>query len=154
MIPESQVPEKNKRILVRFREHLEQEGEAEDVADVCLADVSLYVLDYASECLDGSSIGELNAFDVHCFLADYMIRRMPGCSPESIRRMLTSLCRFAEFLHSSGVIALVDMYEILALCEDPDRYIARLEEYLELLEAKDLLGLQQWSESVLDAFTI
>ncbi len=152
MITEHQVPEESKRILVRFRGYLEKRLAEEQFVDSCMADVSLYLLDYSAECLGGSSVDDINAFDVHCFLADYMIRRIQGCSPQSIRQMLDSLRVLAEFLEACGVIDFTDHDEIVDLCEDSDRYIMRLEEYCELVKAQDMAGLVKWRERVLDAF--
>ena len=154
MISKHQVPEESKKTLVRFREYLEKHPVEEQFVDCCMADISLYVLDYSAECLGGSSIEDINAFDVHCFLADYMIRRVPNCSPQNICQMLDSIRVFIAFLQAVEVVDFTDRDEILDLCEDSSRYIMRLEEYCELVKARDMAGLMKWRESVLDAFGI
>jgi len=154
MITEHQVPEESKEIFVRFRGYLKKHLAEEQLIDSCMADVSLYVLDYSAECLGGSSVESINAFDVYCFLADYMIRRVSGCSPLTVRQMLDSLRLFVEFLEISGIVDCTDCDEILDLCEDLDTYIMRLEEYRELVKAQDTAGLMQWRERVLDAFGV
>ena len=152
MITEHQVSEDNKTLLLQFRQYLTDQYEEEQLVDEYMADVSLYALDYSSECLHGNSVANINVFDVHCFLADYMIRHTASCSADDVSEMLDSLAVFADFLERARVISAVDLEEILALCENPSPYIARLAEYQRLLSAHDVIGLQRWQESVLDAF--
>lgn len=144
-------PEENNRSLLAFRKRLEREVEG-DSLDQRVADVCLYALEFASERLNGSKVSETSAFDVHCFLADYVISHVPDCSPEAIKRIADSLCAFMEFLTELGRISLIDLEEIFALCDDPEPYIARLQEYKKLLAAQDLIGLQRWRAQVLDPF--
>lgn len=154
MITDGQVPEKNKRLLVAFRSHLEELGQDEPLIDIQMSDVSLYVLDYTSECLNGSCVPSMNAFDVYCFLADYVIRKVHNCSTEVILSILGSLSAFVEYLAQISIIDDVDLYEILALCDDPGPYVLRCEEYRQLVRENDSLGLQRWRESILDSFTV
>ena len=146
------VPEGNKLALLEFRRYLEARHTDDALIDAHMADVSLYVLDYTAECLYGSDIAEMNAFDVYCFLADYAICHQPDCCEETIARVLESLSGFASFLEDQGIIDVEDMYEILRLCQDPKPYLGRWHEYRRLLAARDSAGLKRWRDSVLDSF--
>ena len=154
MIRENPVPEANKRILLDFCCYLAEQEEQEHLIDSQMNDVSLYVMDYTSECLNGSCLPDINAFDVYCFLADYVIRQVPDCTPDNVLRILGSLARFVIYLAHAGLIEHVDLYEILSLCKDPNPYLLRCEEYRHLVRANDAAGLQRWRASVLDYFGI
>ena len=154
MITDGQVPEKNKRLLIEFRNYLHELETDEPFIDIQMNDVSLYLLDYTSECLNGSCVPSMNAFDVYCFLADYVIRKVSNCCADTILSILGSLSAFVEFLAQSAIIDSVDLYEILALCDDPGPYLLRCAEYRQLVRENDSLGLQIWRESILDSFSV
>lgn len=146
------VPESNKRLLLQYRRYLEARHTDVALIDARMADASLYALDYTAECLYGSDIAEMNAFDVYCFLADYAICHQPHGSDETIARVLESIAAFAAFLEDEAAIDMEDMYEVARLCQDPKPYLDRWQEYRRLLAAKDSAGLKRWRESVLDSF--
>ncbi len=146
------VPEGNKRLLLEFRRYLEARYADEALVDACMADASLYALDYTAECLYGSDIAEINAFDVYCFLADYMICHQADCCEETIARGLESLSGLVAFLEDRDIIDVEDMYEILRLCQDPKPYLSRWREYRKLAAARDIEGLQRWRDSALENF--
>jgi hypothetical protein len=119
-----------------------------------MSDVSLYAIDYTGECLPGLGVCDINAFDVHCFLADYVIRQMNGCPASRLVAVLDSMSSFCGFLAEQGAIDFMDLYEILAVCSNPEPIVARWKAYRELLQERDIHGLEQWRNQVLDCFAI
>ncbi len=115
-----------------FYKYLKQEkGISEETASAHAYQIRFFAPQYLIE-YDGKSLLEVTGSDIEDYLGNWYIRKVLNSNKSDVRPALVAFKKFYKFLHESGNVEEEELNDILAACENPQRYIRRFETYFEL----------------------
>lgn len=144
--PDNEVEE----LVTSFYKHLTVEkGLSEKTASRHVDEIKLFAMYLAG--YEQGTLPEVTGMDIEDYLGDWYIRKVAS-SRSDLRRIPVSFKKFYKFLHERGYLEDEELDDILDAFKNPDRYIRRLDAYLELDPDSDTWNedYERWSFEGLD----
>lgn len=146
------VTKENERLIEEFKRFLERKGVEKSLVERHVENASQYALFYTTYGFEPKSAKEIDGFEIHCFLGEFIIRKVVNCTPAYMNEVAESLREFCYFLKETGIIDEYDLEEALERCEKTDIYVRRLEEYNRLISSGQFNKVDSWRMRVYEEF--
>jgi hypothetical protein len=146
------VTKENERLIEEFKRYLERKGTERYVVERHVENASQYALYYTTYGFEPKSAKEIDGFEIHCFLGEFLIRKVVSCTPAYINEVAKSVREFCHFLKDTGIIDEYDLEEALERSDVTDKYIRRLEEYNQLISSGQFNKVDSWRMRVYEEF--
>nr|QNO50081.1 tyrosine recombinase XerC [Methanosarcinales archaeon ANME-2c ERB4] len=137
-------------LVTSFYKHLTVEkGLSEKTASRHVDEIEFFAM-YLTGYGQGTLL-EVTGMDIEEYLGDWYIRKVAS-SRSDLRQIPVSFKKFYRFLHEKGHLKDEELEDILDAFKNPDRYIRRLDAYLELDPYSDTWNedYEQWFFEGLD----
>jgi len=124
--------EEAEKLVESFHNYLKQEKRlSEETASAHAYQILFFALHYLIG-YEGKSLLEVTGSDIEDYLGSWYIRKVWNGSKSDVRSILVAFKKFYKFLHERGNLEEEQLNDILAACENPQRYIRRFDAYMEL----------------------